>query len=42
MDAKIYQQIISDNLVKSPDCVMPDLIRHPEGAEFIGFRPSPE
>jgi hypothetical protein len=31
-----------DNFVKSPEFVMPDLIRHPEGIEFTGFRPSPE
>jgi hypothetical protein len=29
-------------LVKSPEFVMPDLIRHPEHTEMTGFRPSPE
>jgi len=31
-----------DELVKSPEIVMPDLIRHPELIEFTGFRLSPE
>jgi hypothetical protein len=31
-----------DNLVKSLEIVMPDLIRHPERIEFTGFRLSPE
>jgi hypothetical protein len=29
-------------LVKSPEFVMPDLIRHPEHTEITGFRLSPE
>jgi hypothetical protein len=31
-----------DELVKSPQIVMPDLIRHPEQVEITGFRLSPE
>jgi len=31
-----------DDFVKSPEIVMPDLIRHPEHIEFAGFRLSPE
>jgi len=31
-----------DNLAKSLEIVMPDLIRHPERIEFTGFRLSPE
>jgi hypothetical protein len=31
-----------DELVKSLETVMPDLIRHPEFYEFTGFRLSPE
>jgi hypothetical protein len=31
-----------DEFVKSPEIVMPDLIRHPEHIEFTGFRLSPE
>jgi len=31
-----------DGFVKSPIIVMPDLIRHPEPVEFIGFRLPPE
>jgi hypothetical protein len=31
-----------DDLVKSFDIVMPDVIRHPEVIEFTGFRLSPE
>jgi hypothetical protein len=33
---------MNDVLVKSPQFVMPDLIRHPELIEFAGFRLSPE
>jgi hypothetical protein len=32
----------ADGFVKSPRIVMPDLIRHPEQAEFTGFRLLPE
>jgi len=32
----------SDDFVKSPKFVMPDLIRHPESTEITGFRLSPE
>jgi len=31
-----------DKLVKSPNTVMPDLIRHPESTVITGFRLSPE
>jgi hypothetical protein len=31
-----------NELVKSLEIVMPDLIRHPERIEFTGFRLSPE
>jgi hypothetical protein len=31
-----------DELAKSLETVMPDLIRHPELFEFAGFRPTPE
>jgi hypothetical protein len=31
-----------DSFVKSPQIVMPDLIRHPEGVDITGFRLSPE
>jgi len=31
-----------DEIVKSLEIVMPDLIRHPERIEFTGFRLSPE
>jgi len=31
-----------DELVKSLEIVMPDLIRHPERIEFTGFRLPPE
>jgi len=31
-----------DEFVRSPEIVMPDLIRHPEHIEFTGFRLSPE
>ena len=30
--------IVIDELVKSHEIVMPDLIRHPERIEFTGFR----
>jgi len=39
---EVFLPINSDNLVKSPKTVMPDLIRHPEVIEFTGFRLSPE
>jgi hypothetical protein len=32
----------TDEFVKSPNTVMPDLIRHPEFIEITGFRLSPE
>jgi len=31
-----------DEVVKNPQIVMPDLIRHPEPIEFTGFRLSPD
>jgi hypothetical protein len=31
-----------DSAVLKPKVVMPDVIRHPEGFEFTGFRLSPE
>jgi len=31
-----------DNLAKSLEIVMPDLIRHPERIKFTGLRPSPQ
>jgi hypothetical protein len=31
-----------DGFVKSPQIVMPDLIRHPERVDITGFRLSPE
>jgi hypothetical protein len=31
-----------NSFVKSPQIVMPDLIRHPEAIEITGFRLSPE
>jgi hypothetical protein len=31
-----------EGFVKSPNTVMPDLIRHPELIEITGFRLSPE
>jgi hypothetical protein len=37
-----YEIIKIDGVVKSLRIVMPDLIRHPEGLEFAGFRLSPE
>jgi hypothetical protein len=37
-----YECINTDELVKSLEIVMPDLIRHPERIEFTGFRLSPE
>jgi hypothetical protein len=37
-----YFRLNIDGLVKSPEFVMPDLIRHPEHTEITGFRPSPE
>jgi hypothetical protein len=39
---KVFSLPFLDAFVKSPEIVMPDLIRHPEHIEFTGFRLSPE
>jgi len=37
-----YNKLKIDELVKSLEIVMPDLIQHPERIEFTGFWLSPE
>jgi hypothetical protein len=40
---KTMREIVNfDGFVKSPQIVMPDLIRHPERIDITGFRLSPE
>ncbi|MGD8210312.1 MAG: hypothetical protein PVF32_10655, partial [Desulfobacterales bacterium] len=41
-DPKFCENLKFDGFLKSPQIVMPDLIRHPERVDITGFRLSPE